>query len=420
MQPIFNLKHMKRKKRKSRRKYFKKSYKKKYKKAILFLLLSGLFVLIAICIIAFITYNSRIISEYHTIGHSFLDLEKENGLYVQTEHYKLLDNLINLSIDEIGRLYGINQLNKEDTLKIIRENIYSENDAEMIFKSIDTLLTKNNFVHRINYFLKDVFTSQKLDTDIINIIKNNQINSEIIIKEYDTKNIRAAKIFFNENLEKMDYISKNLEAEYHFANCHNMAIIYLSIADALNLPVYAVQAPNHTFIRWYMGENNYFNWETTSSKHYTDEQYMDSMGITGNISVIKAGVYFRSLTRKETFVIQYDNLGFYWFWKAQTIYKEANIDKAVKYYKKAVDFFTMGINANNHYPVCFNNRGVANEKIGQILSRIGNYNVAFMYYDYAINDFNSALQLNPENNEFMVNIDHALMDLMKITINDIK
>jgi tetratricopeptide (TPR) repeat protein len=90
-------------------------------------------------------------------------------------------------------------------------------------------------------------------------------------------------------------------------DCDDNSIIYLGIADVLNLPFKLVEVPHHAFVRWHFDEDNYFNWETTCSSKRLDYIYKSKYGIP-EIS-IKKGVYLKSLNTKETYSIVYGNKG---------------------------------------------------------------------------------------------------------------
>ena len=92
-------------------------------------------------------------------------------------------------------------------------------------------------------------------------------------------------------------------------DCDNYSFIYLSVADVLDLPVFASQAPSHVFVRWHQGteERGFsFNWETLTASSVGDDHYKSSSNMTDES--VDQGVYLRNLNRDETLSITYSLL----------------------------------------------------------------------------------------------------------------
>ncbi len=185
---------------------------------------------------------------------------------------------------------------------------------------------------------------------------------------------------------------------YKILDCDNTSFIYLSIAEALNLPLAAVNAPNHVFVRVIL-DGNGFNWETTSAKERGDDYYRSRLNISDES--IRNGVYLRDLTRQETMAIAYTGRGIAWAGKG-------NLDKVIKDCDEA-------IRLNPNYAEAYNNRGNAWYGKGSLDRAIEDYNEAVRinpnyakaYHnrgnawagkgslDRAIEDYNEAVRLNP-------------------------
>jgi regulator of sirC expression with transglutaminase-like and TPR domain len=83
--------------------------------------------------------------------------------------------------------------------------------------------------------------------------------------------------------------------------CVTMPMLYLILAERLKMPMYAVRAPNHFFVRYFPGESS-LNWqanvEATSGGGYSpDEAYVLDMQIPKR--GIETGMYLRTLRKKE-------------------------------------------------------------------------------------------------------------------------
>lgn len=107
-------------------------------------------------------------------------------------------------------------------------------------------------------------------------------------------------------------------------DCDNTSFIYLSIADALNLPLAAVSAPEHLFVRFILNGKK-INWETTSAKGRGNDYYKRWLNISSKS--ISKGAYLRDLTRQETMAVVYYNRGIAWAGKG-------NLDKAIADFRK--------------------------------------------------------------------------------------
>lgn len=184
-------------------------------------------------------------------------------------------------------------------------------------------------------------------------------------------------------------------------DCDNRTIVYLAIADILNLPLKAVNAPRHAFVRWHSGEDKYFNWETMAAEERSDSHYIKKYNLS-DVS-IKNGALLTSLSRKETYSFAYrikgivlDNRKQYW--------------KAIENYNKALEF-------NPNDPAVHNNKGIALyslKKYGKALKSLEkalelNPNYALAYsakglvlddskmYSEALDAYNKSIDLDPKN-----------------------
>src|SRR3989338_6117745 len=147
-------------------------------------------------------------------------------------------------------------------------------------------------------------------------------------------------------------------------DCDNTSFIYLSIADALKLPLAAVFAPEHLFVRFILNGGE-INWETTSARELGNDYYRSWLNISDES--ISKGVYLRNLTRQETMSGAYNNRGLAWG-------NKGNLDNAIADYDTA-------IRLNPNLAEAYNNRGLAWGNKGNL--------------DNAIADYDTAIRLNP-------------------------
>ena len=189
--------------------------------------------------------------------------------------------------------------------------------------------------------------------------------------------------------------------------CLSLSILYLSLAERLNLPIYGVVVPGHFFVRYDDGKNC-FNIETTSEGATPpDSHYIEKFKITGKEP---DSTYLKNLTKVQTLGCLFNNLGnlyqeannvnaAQWSLEAAVeinpslalshtnlgnVYlKQGNFDKAVAEYKQALR--TSDDDAKTH-----NNLGNAMSSIGR--------------YAEAVREYKTAIDLDPNLTEAYRNI----------------
>lgn len=172
--------------------------------------------------------------------------------------------------------------------------------------------------------IKDAYTRE----DAVGILR--AINSILQDNGFKHEGARIGEYLFYEGLR-----SKNIGS-------NNTSFIYLSIADALNLPLAAVSAPSHMFVR-FSSDKGEINWDTTRAKEITDDSY--AMWLNIPEESIHKGVYLRSLTPQETMGIAHNKLGV-------ILEIRGELDKAMGYFNKAISL-------NPNYAAAYNNLGTA-------------------------------------------------------------
>lgn len=71
-------------------------------------------------------------------------------------------------------------------------------------------------------------------------------------------------------------------------DCDTGSMLYIMVAQVLNLPIYMVEVPEHNFVRYYYSDAEYLNWDTNvalrfqTSPIYTDTQYMQGESATSS------------------------------------------------------------------------------------------------------------------------------------------
>jgi len=132
-------------------------------------------------------------------------------------------------------------------------------------------------------------------------------------------------------------------------DCDNYCALYIAIAEVMKIPLVPVYAPGHSFIRFYFDDGSYLNWEPIMAVPHPDSWYIQHLNISA-VSIDK-GVYLRTLTRKEFFAVEYNNIG------SHLLINRKYGDAAV-YYSAAIKF-------NPLFSSAYHNRGTAYYAMGR-------------------------------------------------------
>ncbi|HBG77531.1 MAG TPA: hypothetical protein DDW84_01600 [Phycisphaerales bacterium] len=180
--------------------------------------------------------------------------------------------------------------------------------------------------------------------------------------------------------------------------CLSLSILYLAVAERLNLPVNGVVVPGHFFVRYSDGSKS-FNIETTQKganapdKHYIKEFKVPQDG--------RRNLYLRNLSRRETIGCFFNNL-------ANVYFDDGNIDNAYYYQQKAVDIAPLLAEARTNLGNIFLKKNMADMAVQQYVAAIEinpadaktHHNLANAYakqnqQDKAIEQYKIALRYDP-------------------------
>ncbi|MGC8940987.1 MAG: tetratricopeptide repeat protein, partial [Candidatus Nanoarchaeia archaeon] len=149
-------------------------------------------------------------------------------------------------------------------------------------------------------------------------------------------------------------------------SCEGLSTLYLALAEQLDLPIYGITLPEHVAVRW---DDSKFkrNIETTDEGiEVFDSDYRKKYNISQKS--IKEGVYLRNLSKKEVVGWLLSNRGVAYADKGE-------LDKAIQDFNKALEL-------DPNFVEAYNNRGIAYAYKGE--------------FDKAMQDWNKALELDPK------------------------
>jgi len=158
--------------------------------------------------------------------------------------------------------------------------------------------------------------------------------------------------------------------------CLSLSILYLSIAERLDLPIYGVVVPGHFFVRFDDGYTR-FNIETTSNGGVApDEHYRNKFKVPEDNG---DGIYLKNLSKIQTLGCLFNNLG--------NSYSDiGNIDSAMLALARAVEI---------------------NPTLSESRSNLGNIYLKKGRIADAIREYEVALQINPNDAKTHNNLGNA-------------
>ena len=110
-------------------------------------------------------------------------------------------------------------------------------------------------------------------------------------------------------------------------NCLSIPMLYMAVAQRLGYPVYAVTAPDHSFVRFVDPRLKEQNIELSASAGYSpDEDYAFNLNISQK--AIKNGAYLRTLSKRHY-------LGVLLLQNALAFDEQGDLDRAIRYLEKA-------------------------------------------------------------------------------------
>ncbi len=110
-------------------------------------------------------------------------------------------------------------------------------------------------------------------------------------------------------------------------DCDTTCYLYLAVAEVLGIPLFAVESPEHMFVR-YVGDEGYFNWECTNGEWKDNEYYIKKDKITKDS--IDSGIFLRSLNKEQTLGVVHRIKGNAWM-------EKGNLEKSVEHFKKSYE-----------------------------------------------------------------------------------
>ncbi len=202
--------------------------------------------------------------KYTTIAHRAMKFELETKSEMYPPNYEMLDAIID-----------------EAKARIKTKKSYTQDDAMEILKTIDAILLEKRFLHAQPGLVCDALVPRKLPPQVANTLDSRVVRFRP----------RAGQVVF-------------------LSNSYATSFLYAAIGEALELPIRMVLTPGHAFVRWYVTNKDYINWETTLGTTKTDKEYKTWRHISD--AAIKNGLYLTPLSQSGLLSCVFAGIGRVW------------------------------------------------------------------------------------------------------------
>jgi len=200
-----------------------------------------------------------------TVGHLLLEMEAPLGTDSK-ELSKRLDELIAEIRSRLGP-------------RPAAEDAQGEwNFALRTLRLIDETLTRRNFVYS---------TQEDLAASLGDALLPRRLEPELF------RRIVADP----SNARRRQHVARQPQAEFHTADCDTVSFLYVAIGEALDLPIALVEVPSHNFVRWYLTERSYLNWETVHAIVRSDHDFQRDYRIPA--AAIEKGTFLARMSREN-------------------------------------------------------------------------------------------------------------------------
>ena len=162
--------------------------------------------------------------------------------------------------------------------------------------------------------------------------------------------------------DSLDTTLLNSAIQNRKGNCLTLSLVYLFIADRLNLPLRGVVVPGHFFLQYVQGPQK-INIESTDSGRALPDGYYRQRFYNRPDSL-----EFKALTKKETIAVYLNNL--------------ANHYKLQGHHDRAITILKTAIQMLPDQASFFVNLGNAYERSGEIIKAAGEYDKALVLDPY--------------------------------------
>jgi len=215
-----------------------------------------------------------------TLAHEILDIEAPIAGEEGSRATTLLDELLTMATTRVP--VPVRPLNVAQQ----REN------ALIVLHAIDQLLIERGFVYPLSGPVATFHAGL----------------TSVVFDEDQAKRLKTLP----SNERRAAAIDANASRQFRQADCYITCLIYLAIAQKLNLPVAMVHVPGHVFLRWDytptgLEPAGHLDFEPTTARETADWMYAKAFGVGADASV--KGTWLVGVSRPQTLGYAYARRG---------------------------------------------------------------------------------------------------------------
>jgi|GEM_PF-622393 len=323
-------------------------------------------------------------SKRYDLANRNVTLAKQLGLKVDPEINNFFRSVCPVQVDLIRAKIKLD-LEKPYVKKGLGVNTVEEMlelpEDEIDFATFALLVSKDAMEKMYGKSLDVQTYRQKIDSMVEDILT--QIGAQTrpdwivssINKYLFVDNKYVSPVFDPSEQMNPNYNYFNYVIDYKKGICMSLAVLYLSIAERMKIPVYGVVVPSHFFVR-YDDLINTINIETTAFGRMLDNDYYRKEYPNLNLS---ESMYFRNLNKKETIGCYLNNFASFYI-------HQKKFDEAERLLKLAVKI---------------------NPAFSEPYANLGNMYLLQAKYDLAIESYKMGIKYNSRNNILLKSLGNA-------------
>jgi len=127
------------------------------------------------------------------------------------------------------------------------------------------------------------------------------------------------------------YLKAHRGEVFHYMDCDVLSFLYIAIGQVVGMDLRFVEVPHHAFVRYYLNDDDWINWETTVPEEQSDGDYRaDHRGITDR--AVEEGIFLCARSDEELWGYFLCCRGMLW-----ESLKTPNYQRAAEDYARSID-----------------------------------------------------------------------------------
>jgi tetratricopeptide (TPR) repeat protein len=248
--------------------------------------------------------------KYYTISHQVLEREAE--ISEKEPDFTYLDRII------------------DDAKSQIKTKVkYTPDDAPIILRQIYDIILRNRVIFKDTVLFGDTFVPRIPDKQAVR--KNiGRLGQYYFPDGWKSEGIEG-------NIQKFFNLVNKKKEKFYYADNYSYSLIYLAIAEELNLPVKLCLIPDELMIRWYVFHKSHFNY-SPEYDYIINDKKKDTNNQISRISKW-TGVYLKDLDNNAIMSYALGRRGLYYAKKGDLKNAEKDFEQSLKKNPKNVQTY---------------------------------------------------------------------------------